>query len=59
MATKSFTTDFILNTKSAKKLVSALDNSQRVDYEIKQRVNHVTDEKEINAIMDAFLQGES
>jgi len=58
MATKSFTTDFIFNAKSGKKLVEAIENSKKVNHEIKQKVEDVTGEKSINAIMDAFLKGE-
>lgn len=55
MATKSFTTEFKINKKASQKLVNALDNSRRVDHEIRQRVETINDKDRINNIMASFL----
>lgn len=55
MATKSFTTEFKINKNASQKLVNALDNSRRVDHEIRQRVETINDKDRINNIMASFL----
>ncbi len=52
MATKTFTTEFKLNTKGATNLVSALNSSKRVDININQEVKNVHDRKEISLLMN-------
>lgn len=59
MATKSFTTDFMFNAKSGRELIKEIEKSKKVDRKIKQRVENVTGEENINALMDAFLEGDS
>lgn len=57
MATKSFTSEFKFNRKSSSKLATALENSQRADYQINQTVNNVTRTESIQKIMASFLKG--
>ena len=59
MATKSFTTDFTFNAKQSENLIKAIEGSKRVDHELGIRVDYVTDEKELDALMDAFIEGTS
>ena len=55
MSTKSFTTDFKINKKTNFKLTDALDHSRRVDYQIKQKVETVTDRDRIQKMMSSFI----
>lgn len=55
MATKSFITEFKFNSKSAHKLMNAIENSKRSDNSIMQPVNNITDKKDIKRIMSSFL----
>ncbi|WP_088815535.1 MULTISPECIES: hypothetical protein [Listeria] len=55
MATKSFYTEFKLNTKAGNKLANAVDHSRRVNVDVKQPVKIVKDKSELNNIMDEFF----
>jgi len=55
MATKSFYTEFKLNSKSGNKLVNAFENSQEVKHTITQSAKDVTNDKEVKNILDSFL----
>jgi|GEM_PF-2027652 len=59
MATKSFTTNFKFNQKTASKLLVAIEKSgkEKSPHIIKQSVDDVTKKEEINALMDSFLKG--
>ncbi|EUJ33114.1 hypothetical protein MFLO_04205 [Listeria floridensis FSL S10-1187] len=55
MATKSFYTEFKLNTKAGNKLANAVDNSRRVDLEIKKPVRDVNKKEELDRMMESFF----
>lgn len=58
MATKSFVTEFKFNTKSGQKLVNAIDNSRKTEHMVTQSVKNVTNQKDLNKIMNSFLGAE-
>ena len=51
MSTKSFTTDFKINKKTSIKLTDALANSRRVDHQINQKVETLTDKDQKQKMM--------
>lgn len=55
MATKSFTSEFKFNRKSSSKLADAIDNSKRIDRDLKQTVNDIVHDDKIQKIMKNFL----
>ncbi|EFI83137.1 hypothetical protein HMPREF0556_11822 [Listeria grayi DSM 20601] len=55
MATKSFQTDFKFNTKSASKLLYAIETSKKKDIVIKKPHKTIKDSNAIDSIMNAFL----
>lgn len=55
MATKSFITEFKFGKKSSNKLISAIENSKKVDHTLNQRVSNVTQKEDINKMMNSFL----
>ena len=55
MTTKSFTTDFKINKKTSIKLTDALANSRRVDHQINQKVETLTDKDRIQKMMSSFI----
>lgn len=54
MATKSFTSEFKFNQKSSSKLANAIENSRRVDHQIKSTVNDVVRPDVIEEIIKDF-----
>ncbi|HHU19303.1 MAG TPA: hypothetical protein GXZ58_03525 [Bacilli bacterium] len=56
MATKSFTTEFKFGRRNAQNLISAIENSKKVDHKINQKVSEVTDQESIDSIMESFFK---
>lgn len=56
MATKSFTTEFKLNSKGAINLISALNASRKVDIEVSHEVKSVHGREEISNLVDNLIK---
>lgn len=56
MATKTFTKEFTLTTKSAENLVGALASSKRVDIESNHKTRSIHDKGAINNLVKRMLK---
>lgn len=55
MATKTFTTEFKLNSKGAINFLDALDQSERVDLKMNHEIKNVHDKPEIKNLISKLV----
>ncbi|MGM0169665.1 hypothetical protein IGI39_003981 [Enterococcus sp. AZ135] len=56
MATKTFTKEFTLTTKSAENLIGALASSKRVDIESNHKTKSIHDRSAINSLVKRMIK---